>query len=244
MKSRAKSLVACLVVALAGTLLPHTAVHADALHDCATDGNHSYGRANSGWGSQVVGTGATTVTPTQWPVDRNQNGGKGGTTDEAVWVFDNNSNSGTSIESGYFSGYWPYGGGFFTGLVPYFTLNNGSVGARAGGFLNANKSIWMATRAYLPGSSVNGAAAVDWAYFDLGHYTVATPTNLEQGEVTGAPGSSWMGGGKGESFLGYYQPASGYPNAWYNWGFSTTCANSPYWASGNNPGSGFSNGGF
>lgn len=176
---------------------------------CATDGNHWYARADSG--SPDIGTRILGDTPASWHVD-----GTTSTMDEAAWII-NNSNPSIAIEGGYFSGYWPYAPtGWYSGLVSYYTLDNGSRGTH-GPALNPSSGYITV----LSGGSVNVMGAGVFSF----SYTVNNGRNSSQGEVTTST-KTWMGNGTGNSFAGWW---SNNGSNWYSWGWHNDCNNSPYW---------------
>ena len=64
-------------------------------------------------------------------------------------------------------------------------------------------------------------------------YLVQKPSlNRQNGEVTNSI-YTWMGGGAGEGFWGYWtdsnDPDAFSPNKWYPWGFHDICEDAPYW---------------
>ena len=133
-------------------------------------------------------------------------------------------NINNSLEAGYFSGYWPYAGGRTNNLVPYFTIGNGKAGAMdaPSNPIGANQAISMIAKVSGSGS----AATVGGVSWNGIAYSVSTPRwNFMQGEVT-ASTKTWMGGGSGENFFGYWIDSSGATHAW---GFHNDCQNSPYW---------------
>jgi len=194
---------------------------------CGTDGNHWYAQALSGCCD--TGTLQVTFLPTHWSVYHPANS----TTDEGTWIADNNANFSPSIESGYYSGYFPYDGSWTNGLLPYYTVNNGASGHRCG-------------NCYLPAGEGIDIDAISGGRADIGStsfhfsYTVTNGSNYAQGEVVSST-RTWMGGGSGETFTAYWSPNHG--TNWYQWGYNNDCNNSPYWVSQSN-GHTWSNGGY
>jgi hypothetical protein len=141
------------------------------------------------------------------------------------------------VESGYFSGYWPYNTTYWTnGLVAYTTKGNGVYNGyygKHGGYLTAGQGIDIDALA-------NGRADIGSYTLTWSGYSVPNGFNSAQGEVT-ASTNSWMGGGSGEQFSAYWSP--NYGGNWYLWGYNTDCNNSPYWVSQSN-GHTWSNGGY
>ena len=199
---------------------------------CPTDGNHWYGKAISGSGS-TDGTRLDTTTPSSWSVAQNS------TSDEAAWIYSTNQSS-SATETGYYSGYWPYSGGFTNSLVPYDTTGNGYYGWHwLTNPIPANTSLTL--EAY--GNTSNSIGDQFWG--STGSQAFSNPqtlpsprTNMGQGEVTSST-ASWMGGGSGETFTAYWGGSS----AFYPWGSHNDCQNSPYWI---NSGGGnlYQNGGY
>lgn len=197
---------------------------------CAHDGSHWYGQSWSGYGNGTDGTEIQTTTPANWSVDQNANS----TTDEAAWLI-NHNNQINSVEAGYYSGYWPYGGGWTNGLVPYYTTDDGAGGQHASNYYipaSTAAGMWV-----LANGSNTQVTVYGWS--PILAYSVGTPRwNYMQGEVTLST-NTWMGGGSGEGFTGYWVDTSG---AGHNWGFHSDCSNSPYWVSSSGASS-WSNGG-
>ena len=183
---------------------------------------HYYATATSGTGT-TTGTGATTTTWSNWWVP-DQYPPYYGFSDEAVWLV---SSGTTAIEAGFYSGYGA-NPSWTNGMLPYYTEDNGNNEHDGGGnFLTSNKAIWMA-EITANGSGTSGAVQVDNWTQSLGSYTVVSPrTNYAQGEVDYK--DIWMGGGSGESFTMYFQPKSGWPNSWAQWGSNSNTADSPFW---------------
>jgi len=189
------------------------AVHATT---CANDSTHWYAQSSSGYSNSVVGTWINTTAPASWYVDQSANS----TTDEAAWLIDYSSQT-NAVEAGFYSGFWPYGGGFTSALVPYYTTDNGANG-------------WRDTSNSIPaGASVainifdNGSGTTINSYHAAWHpsYSVSLPRwNYAQGEVTSST-NTWMGGGTGEQLRGYWT-ADG--SNWAGWGYHNDCNNSPY----------------
>ena len=221
-----RTAVAAIVAAT--TLLGPVPVTVHAVATCATDGAHWYGRATSGWGAN--GTQLAHSLPASWHVDQ----AGGGTMDEAVWL-SNHNNLNQALEVGYFSGTWPYGtGGWFTGLMPYVTFNNGAQGARSSTALNPQSLLMKVVQ----GSS--GYGIVGPTRFNF-NYSVSNGQNMGQGEVT-ANTKSWMDDGTGtHPFTGQWTNNGG--TNWYAWAFHNDCQNSPYWVTSQNA-SVYKNGGF
>lgn len=152
--------------------------------------------------------------------------------DEASWLI-NNGQLSNSIEGGYFSGNWVYGsGGWFTGLLAYYTTSNGSSGTRGSTYLAANSPILMDVVS-------GGHVTVGPTTFSFS-YTVTNGTNFGQGEVLEST-NTWMGNGSGNGFTGYWSPNG---SSWYTWGSQTACANSPYWDILQSQPSDYRNGGY
>jgi len=178
---------------------------------------HYRATATSGAGTNH-GTGAYTTTWTNWSVP--EGNGSYAFTDEGVWLGTQGNYQISSVEAGFYSGYgmtvaWT------NGMLPYYTLNDGqNEYDGAGDYLTANKYIWMA-------AGDLGWVQIDIYPFNIGSYTVQAPRqNYAQGETD--CNDDWMGGGSGESFTMYFNPASG---GWAQWGFMTNTYNSPYWYS-------------
>jgi hypothetical protein len=191
---------------------------------CSTDGNHWYAQARSGCCD--VGTLQNTAVPTKWSVDHTANS----TTDEGTWIIDNN-NSNVAIESGYYSGYFPYDGSWTNGLHPYYTINNGGSGQHSGTYLTAGSQ-------YGIDAVSGGRADIGSTRFNL-NYSVPNGFNFGMGEVVSST-RTWMGGGSGESLQAYWSPNG---SSWYLWGYNNDCNNSPYWIH-QSSGSNWSNGGY
>ncbi len=196
-----------------GTELAHA-------NTCGNDGNHWYGRATSGSGSTNAGTELTSTTPASWSV------ASGSTTDEAAWIYSTNQPS-SAVETGYYSGQWPYGsGGFTNSLVPYDTTGNGYYGWNW-----PNNPIPASTSLQLTnfGDTTGSNGYIFWG--STGSQAFSNPqtlpaprTNMGQGEVV-ANTATWMGGGAGENFTGYWTDNQN----WYGWSGHNDCNNSPYW---------------
>ncbi len=192
---------------------------------CSTDGNHWYAQARSGCCDN--GTLQVTFLPSHWSVNHPADS----TTDEGTWIIDN-SNQNVAIESGYYSGYFPYDGSWTNGLSPYYTVNNGGSGQRSHSSLAAGSGIDI--------DAVSGGRAdIGSTRFNLS-YSVPNGFNFGMGEVVSST-STWMGGGSGESFSSYWSPNGG--TNWYQWGYNNDCNNSPYWIS-QSSGDSWSNGGY
>lgn len=190
-----------------------------------TSGDHYRTKATSASGDwRDIGTGVQTNSWANWHVDTD-NGNKGFSND-AAWLWDNNDYS--SIEAGFYTGYgytWP----FNDGMLPYYTTSNGEFADRAAGdFIPASSSTWMAgTTTY---GNNDARAYVYNHYFGLSTYHVNTPRTNQANSEVDASGGSWMSGGAGENFDGYWQDTS------YNfsaWGFNNNCADGQpgYWIS-------------
>lgn len=211
--------------------------HSDALAAAPSCGGpysgHYYAEAQSGYGNNVIGTGASTTTWSSWSVPNNGVN----FSDEAIWIIDYN-NQNNAIEGGLYSGSGS-NVSWTNGMLPYYTLNNGANEYDdAGNYLSTNASIWLnVTSAY------NGSGAfVGVGPYSMypGNYTVSFPGyNYSQGEVYNNS-NVWMGGGSGEGFTGYWEDTSRNFNAW---GFNNDCADSPYWITNNSPSS-WTNGGY
>jgi len=189
-----------------------------AFADCATDGNHWYARAVSGYPS--LGTKIDTHTPASWSVGSSQS-----TSDNAAWLW-NNNNTGIALEGGYFTGFFPYDSGYTNGLQGYETTDNGVSGSRKSTFIPASTLIGMYV---ISGATVridiSGAASLIWTF----SYGVANGVNFSQGEVT-TTSSTWMNGGSGTQQAGFWSPNG---SAFYAWGYHNDCKNSPYWITSN-----------
>jgi len=151
----------------------------------------------------------------------------------------------TGIEAGFFSGYWPYSPGpFYTGAVPYYTLNAGD--GTGQGFDSADQiAPGTALGIFSWTAGINATAAfahIGAVGFNLGYYTVTQPAqNFAQGEVHGSTRTR-MGGGNGEIMNGYWSPDAA---NWYLWGyFSAACQDAPYWLQLNNQQYQFTDGGY
>jgi len=141
------------------------------------------------------------------------------------------------MECGWFTGYWPYGGGVYSGFNEYMTTNNGTSGWRGNQLIKSDIVSMRATNKYncvWTGQATSGR----WDEINVG-YSVANGLNFAQGEVTTST-TTWMGGGSGEPFTAYWTSNG---DTWNLWGYMSTCSNSPYWIS-NSSGSQYSNGGY
>ncbi len=139
--------------------------------------------------------------------------------DEAVWLY-NHSNLQNGLEVGYFSGWWPYGtGGWFSGLIPYITFDNGRAGARASSGLPPSSIIMNVKE----GSS--GFGNVGQTHFTF-NYSVPNGVNMGQGEVT-ISHASWLDDGAGNHTFAASWSNDGIN--WVGWGWHDDCQNSPYW---------------
>jgi hypothetical protein len=214
--------VLCLGIAALGATLvanPAKAVHTQ-LDNCYQDpfSEAYYARATSGFGTTVRGTQVITLTPTSWSVDSPDSAW-----DEAAWLV-KETNGNNALEVGFYSGWFPYDNSWTDGLVPFYTVNNGSPGFRLYG-------------QYVPGGAWAYMEANHWAAARVGgyefniRYSVGTPRlNLSQGEIINSD-QTWMGGGAGEAFWGFWGDGS----YWYAWGHHNDCSNSPYWITSQGP---------
>jgi hypothetical protein len=214
------------LAALAALLLIATPPLQAAAATCATDGNHWYAQARSGCCD--TGTLQVTFLPEHWSVYHPADS----TTDEGTWILDNN-NENIAIESGYYSGYFPYDRSWTNGLLPYYTLNNGASGHRCSTcYLSAGEGIDI-------DAVTGGRADIGSTTFNFS-YSVPNAFNFGMGEVVSST-ATWMGGGSGETFDAYWSP--NYGANWYLWGYNNDCNNSPYWIS-QSSGHEWSNGGY
>jgi hypothetical protein len=211
--------IAVVVVAVAIQSVGLAAHPPAAAAACAPGGgNRWYATATSGSGTNT-GTKAIFKSWHSWSVPAPT-----GFSDEAVWTIHVGTNNG--LEGGFFTGLgnnvaWT------NGMMPYYTTDNGqNEFDYANHYLAADTTYTMAVQ---PAIGTNHAKVnVGPFVLDAGNYTVATPRlNYMQGEVN--TDCAWMGGGTGEQFTLYYQPASMYPNNWSEWGWMNTDADSPYW---------------
>lgn len=180
----------------------------------------------------MIGTGANTTTWSSWSVP----GGGQNFSDEAVWVL-NASNTGNSLEGGFYSGWGPQSG-FTNGMLPYYTTGNGTgENDGVGKYLSANTGIWLNVTSAYNGSG--GFVGVGPYSFTGIQYTISSPAqNAQQGETTAS--NIWMGGGSGETFNAKWENTS---RNFYSWGFNNPCVDSPY-SFNSTSGSSFSNGGY
>ncbi len=223
-KSRAKvvrAVAALLTAAAAAAIpaLPHTAAFAAGCGANPGEAPHWRAVALSGSGSTVIGTQLFTTTPLHWSVGANNS-----TSDEAAWLRYANDPA-SSVEGGFYTGFWPYNsGGFTNGLLPYATTGNGIAGAQLpGGYVPANSGVILNVRANDSNGttvvSVNGGSSA------LGYSVQSPRQNYAQGEVT-QTSSTWMGGGSAsEPFNAYWQDANGT----YAWGSHSDCVDPPYY---------------
>lgn len=236
--SRHVSHLAMAVLLIGSAAVMSSETPALALAGCSGGaGGHYYAVANSGAGTST-GTRGDTRTWTNWSVANNGVN----FSDEAVWIAQQGTNNGTSIEGGFYSGAgnnvaWT------NGMLPYDTVSNGQAEYDAAGqYLPATTNIRMYVE-----SSLNGVSAKVVVYnttlTNMGAYYVGTNReNFMQAEVYNNNGV-WMGGGN-EGFQMYWQSSTNYPNgAWYTWGFMNNCADSPYWYT-KNTNSNWNNGGY
>jgi len=213
---RARGARVLLSLALAsGTLISSTGIASAAT--CATDGNHWYARATSGF--PAVGTRIDLRVPTVWSVDQSKNS----TMDVAAWLY-LQSDISRSIEGGFFSGYWPYGGGWFNGFYPYATLNNGANGYRGTTPVPTGNHINMDVTTG-PGN-IYTVKVGTWTKSSNYNF-INVGVNMAQGEVVSS-NKTWLLDGNGELLNGYWTDNR---TNWYPWGSFTTCNNSPYFIS-------------
>jgi len=133
--------------------------------------------------------------------------------------------------------------------VPYYTTDNGYPGYRlwqrnSGGIAAAANQPANASPLYVPASSwvpiesvSAGPSRVYTFAFpttnpDATPYVVQKPSlNRQNGEILFST-YTWMGGGAGEGFWGYWtdssDPDASTPNQWYQWGFHNICQDPPY----------------
>ena len=205
-----------LLVAAPASASPSTPALSLLPASCPYSGVHYYAYGSSGYGSNK-GTGAEALTWAHWSL----NGHSDGFSDEAVWTIDNN-NQNDALEVGFSTGI-SANGGFSNNMYPYYTLNNGANEYDSFSTeLPTNTDIWMS-------ATSNGSQS--WAYIYNKYYAngisygVSTPRlNYEQSEVNYH--DIWMGGGSGSDIALEYQNTS---NQWYDWGYITGSADSPYW---------------
>lgn len=204
---------------------------------------HHWARTWSGSSSTDVGTLITSRTPSSWSVPQPD-----GNSNEAAWIM-NASNSGDSIEVGAITGYWPYGRqGFTNSMVSYMTDTDGQGNAWNnidGMQWASNQDVTLAVYQNASNNEVgvwtNGATNTTVTFVDTLYGGVTEPiANYAQGEVH--DDASWMGGGSGKLFSGYWtNDKSG--NSWYLWGSNGGCStNSGYFEQGG--GDSYSNGGY
>lgn len=164
--------------------------------------------ATSGSGTNT-GTKATFTSWHSWSVPS-----PSGFSDEAVWTI--NSSTGKALEGGFFTGLGS-NVAWTNGMMPYYTTDNGANEYDyASHYLAIDTSYSMSVQ-----PAINGNNAIvkvgPWTLPTPGAYTVTTPrVNYMQGEVNNT--CAWLGGGTGQFFYMYYQPASSYPNNWSSWG--------------------------
>jgi hypothetical protein len=205
---------------------------------CVGAGAHAWAADSSSAGTNT-GTATKTAAWSNWYAQYPY-----GFSNEAVWSM-TNGNSSHSIEGGIYTGYgtdvaWT------NVMAPYTTQNNGYYEHdHTGDAIPAGQVIWMSVQPSINGN--NASVTVYSHQYSIGPYGIPTPRlNYFQGEVVsncGVFGSSWLGGGTGETFTLYYQPAANYPGGWSTWGFQNPGSiGSPYWLSASGAYT-FSNGG-
>lgn len=197
---------------------------------CVTNGSHWYGRATSGYpakGTQLIHSLPydSNGNP-HWHVDQ----AGGGAFNEAAWSTTTPTRAKRSKEGTSAAGGRTAVGGWFSGLRPYGTLDNGVFGFRgSSNLLNATITI----------QAVSGGWVLAVARFTF-TYTVNNGVNMGQGEVTISK-KSWMDDGDGVHpfYASYTQDGS----HWYQWGYHNDCNNAPYWVQSVNSYT-YKNGGF
>jgi hypothetical protein len=201
------------VLAMATSLSPAISRGALAAGQCFDQFNW-HAVAASGYANNVVGTAAWTTSWSSWSVP------SGAFSNVAVWIYDD---SGHYLEGGFYSGAgsnvpWT------NGMLPYYTLNNGTTQFNgAGDYLTANASTWIEAHDWTGPYSTY--VHVQSFYLYPGTYTMLTPRhNYFQGETSNT--SAWMGGGSGETFSALWEDNG---SSWHYWGFHNDCADSPYW---------------
>lgn len=182
------------------------------------NGQRWHATASSGSGTNT-GTKATFKSWHSWSVPS-----PNGFSDEAVWS--TGPTYPNSLEGGFFSGLGS-NVAWTNGMMPYYTTDDGANEFdQAGHFLTADTTYSMAVQPAI--GSNHAKVNVGTLVIDAGSYQVSTPRlNYMQGETNND--CAWMGGGTGEQFTMYYQPASSYPNNWSEWGWMNTTYDNPYW---------------
>ncbi|MGH7868013.1 MAG: hypothetical protein ACREP9_10400 [Candidatus Dormibacteraceae bacterium] len=213
-------LAAMAVVSGAFLLAPPAVAHAQST--CQAAPGHWYAAAVSGYSNGDNGTAITTFTPTTWSVDHSVNS----TWDNAAWLT-NVNNLSNSVEGGIYSGYFGYNNSWTSGLLAYWTKNDGASGGNGTSFLPTNE---LATFYVSNGATIHAYVGGNlYGLFRLAYAVQAPEANFSQGEVTKTT-NTWMGPGSGEQFTGYWSP-DGKLADFYTWGFHNDCDNSPYWIS-------------
>lgn len=178
------------------------------------------------WGTDVL---TTTPSSGRWSAQ------PGKFSDIASWIV-NNNNSTDAIEGGWYTGL-SGNGTFITGLLPYYTLNNGY--PEVDGFwdwLTANSSYHMTV---VESTHTQGYVEIGWNtpqdWRQLLNYNVANGLNYSQAEVSdNSPCDSqhpcsWMGHGPNsfERMDGYFCNSG--CTSWASWTYlAYLCNDAPY----------------
>lgn len=200
--------------------------------------NQWWAQAVSGYPAQA--TLVNTAPPISWSNDQNYQG----LTNEAAWLV-NKFDVNNSLEGGYFTGYWPYDGGFpdYYHYEAYFTTRNGNPG-----YLHGRDGAGLLTPGHPHALIVRNDGIVTvkdyttgvYHNFSTAGYVVSAGQNFSQGEVfdslaisSNYAGTTWMNSGvPGNNLQGWWSNNPGNFSQYYLWGAYQTCSNAPYYISG------------